>query len=111
MTVNASMKRALAPLLVLLAVGFSASLYLALVPDPRIASSTPRFKDGEQNLVMAYNTFKYGVFSDSLADRPNPLPSNRREPLYPILLAAVLQQSTNPAAVSAQCLITAERTC
>lgn len=97
--------------LVLVFIGLSATVFIHLVPDPRIASVEPRFKDGEQNLTMAYNTAKYGVFSDSVLENPNPPPSNRREPLYPMVLAAFLSQTVQSNPITAQCLITADQAC
>lgn len=95
-------------LLLLLFIACSATAFILLAQDPRLVSSKARFKDGEQNLALAYNTFRYGTFSDSLSDKPNPLPSNRREPLYPILLAGALHQIAQPEQLTMQCLLTAK---
>lgn len=40
--------------------------------------------DQRQNLAYAYNTLKYGIYSDKSNDKPRS--TYRREPLYPILL-------------------------
>lgn len=40
--------------------------------------------DQRQNLAYAYNTLKYGIYSDKSNDEPRP--NYRREPLYPLLL-------------------------
>ncbi len=94
----------LLPLLIFILIG--TTLFVALAEDPRQASTKPRFKDGEQNLAFAYHLYKHGTFSDSLVDQQNPLPSNRREPLYPVLLAGFLPRISNLESFNLQCLLT-----
>ncbi len=52
-------------------------------------SSDPIVGDGTQNLSIAVNVFKHGVFS--LDNRPHPKPTNFREPLDPLLVALHLK--------------------
>jgi hypothetical protein len=86
-------------------------LFITIVEDPRVASKEPRFKDGEQNLTLAYNLYKHGLFSDSLAAQPDTTPYNRREPLYPLLLSGALHLTPQAEQLTAQCLVAATTTC
>lgn len=52
-------------------------------------SSDPIVGDGVQNLSIALNVFKHGVFS--LDNSPHPRPTNFREPLDPLLVALHLK--------------------
>lgn len=52
-------------------------------------SSDPIVGDGTQNLSIAVNLFKHGVFS--LDNSPHPKPTNFREPLDPLLVALHLK--------------------
>ena len=60
-------------------------------------SSAPILGDGVQNLLMAVNVFKHGTFS--LDNSSTPKPTNFREPLDPLLVAAHLKL-TVPEAVN-----------
>lgn len=99
------------PLIVLICIGCLAALFIRIVEDPRVASKEPRFKDGEQNLTLAYNLYKHGLFSDSLAAQPDTAPYNRREPLYPLLLSGALHLMPQAERLTAQCLVSATPTC
>jgi hypothetical protein len=56
-------------------------------------TSTPIVGDGVQNLLIAYNVFRYNTFSiDSETDHPHP--SNLREPLPPLVTALYLKASS-----------------
>ncbi|MEZ5705757.1 MAG: hypothetical protein R3E56_11025 [Burkholderiaceae bacterium] len=57
-------------------------------------TSTPIVGDGVQNLLIAYNVFRYNTFSiDSETDHPHP--SNLREPLPPLVTALYLKTLSN----------------
>lgn len=67
--------------------------------------------DARQNLTMAYNAFKYGVISDEIVDSPEISPTYRREPLYSIVLAGVLEAIAQPNSLRLPCLLDAQPAC
>ncbi len=91
-------------LLLLLLLGILINAAVEIEPEPVSG-------DARQNLTMAYNAFKYGVISDEIIDAPDIPPTYRREPLYPIVLAGVLQTLTNSDSLRLQCLLDAKPAC
>lgn len=69
--------------LVLVVLGFSVLHILALPIQRPLA-------DRSQYLAYAYNLLQYGTFSWSRSGRGSPQPDLRREPGYPIVLAAAM---------------------
>lgn len=59
--------------------------------------------DATRNRTIAFNVAKYGVYSLSTADLPNPEPTLQREPLYPYYMALVLRLFSDPAQLSVAC--------
>jgi hypothetical protein len=60
---------------------------------------------------MAYNIAKYNVYSISSKDKANIRSDYEREPVYPILLAAVLKISVDLEKVDLACLLRGEPVC
>lgn len=70
------------------------------------ASVAPLKDDALHYVAMAYNVVKYGVMTHSRDDQPEQLnPKYRREPLYPLLLAAALRSATDTGAYTLDCLL------
>jgi 4-amino-4-deoxy-L-arabinose transferase-like glycosyltransferase len=54
------------------------------------ATDKPPSSDDDQYVSMGYNIFKYGTFSISREDKPEPEPTAYREPGYPAYIAAMM---------------------
>lgn len=67
--------------------------------------------DQREYMVLAYNIYSHGVFSDKETYEHPMKPALRREPMYPALLALGLSLSPKPQPLTLSCLRTGSNEC
>jgi len=85
--------------------GIVASIVVAIIALASITGDVTASADAMQNQTLAYNVAQYGIFSLDEGDNPQPQPTLHREPLYPLLLAAVLRTFADMDELTHACLI------
>ncbi|MCG6871109.1 MAG: hypothetical protein LJE84_02370 [Gammaproteobacteria bacterium] len=68
-------------------------------------------RTSEDMVVMGYNLFRHGTLSLDQSESRSPRPTAKREPLYPLLIAAVLSLDSNSKALGYACLVGAQPAC